>query len=93
MKTWYVPYGHGQDRDEIRIHASTRDEAAHLAYLQVGPLNGEPRPAKPTVDKQMIRIIKSMRKRKSTWTSIAWHLRISVPTVKKYYKLPLDKTR
>jgi hypothetical protein len=93
LKTWYVPYGHGQDRDVIRVKACTAESAQHLAYLQVGPINGAAQPAKPVITTNMIRTIKSMRKHNAKWSEIAWHLSISVPTVKKYFKLTLDKSR
>lgn len=86
IRTWYVPYGRGQDRDVVRVQAESAEEAIHIAYLRVGPVAGNAIPARPVIDDGMIKTIKSMRKHKAKWTEIAWHLSISVSTVKKYFK-------
>jgi len=38
MRTWCVSYGHGDDRDVIRVKAKTASEAVHEAYIRVGPV-------------------------------------------------------
>lgn len=38
LRTFYVMYGHGDDRDVLKVRATDHSDAIHQAYLQVGPV-------------------------------------------------------
>ena len=88
MKTYYVMVSGGsfKDRYEVKVKASSPEAATKIAYEQERYGVCGIREAYHVPDKKEIRIIKRCRKQGFKWTEIAWHLGISVPTVKKYFK-------
>ena len=88
MKTYYVMVSGGsfKDRYEVKVKAKDVSEATRIAYEQERYGVCGVREAYHVPDKSDIRTIKSMRKHGAKWSEIAWHLSISVPTVKKYWR-------